>query len=102
MQPGLDYFEKQFNLTQGTLSAFKAAHYFSPPKINDIQPNAAAINLLKTLPFLNSEAILNGLKGNFHPILQRYLTLTQALTFFSSGAKMNQVYHAGQLQLAKC
>ena len=29
-EQGLDYFEKRFNSTQGVLSAFKAARYFSP------------------------------------------------------------------------
>ena len=40
-------------------------------------------------------------KENFYPILQKYLILTQALTFFNGGAKMSQVCHAGQLQPAK-
>ena len=71
VQPGLDYFEKQFNSTQGTLSAFKAARYFSPQKINDIQPNAAAIDSLKAFPFLNSEAILDGLKGELSSYLAK-------------------------------
>ena len=54
VQPGLDYFKKRFNSTQGVLSPFKAARYFSSQKINDIQPDAAAINSLKAFPFLNS------------------------------------------------
>ena len=62
VQPGLDYFQKRSNSTQGVLSAFKAARYFSPQKINDIQPDAGAINSLKAFPFLDSEAILDGLK----------------------------------------
>ena len=32
VQPGLEYFQKHFNSTQGVHSAFKAAHYFSPHK----------------------------------------------------------------------
>ena len=40
VQPGLDYFEKHFNSSlKDTLSAFKAARYFSPLKMNNIQPN---------------------------------------------------------------
>ena len=62
VQPGLNYFEKHFNSSQDTLSAFKAVRYFSPQKINDIQPNADAINALKSFPFLNSKTILDGLK----------------------------------------
>ena len=62
VQPGLNYFEKHFNSSQDTLSAFKAAHYFSPQKINDIQPDADAINALKSFSFLNSKTVLDGLK----------------------------------------
>lgn len=71
VQPGLDYFEKHFDSSQSTLSAFKAARYFLPMKINDIQPDAAAINSLKAFPFLNSEAILNGLKGELPSYLAK-------------------------------
>ena len=63
IQPGLDYFEKQFNPSQEALSAFKAARFFSPHKMNDIHPNPDAINALASFPFLNSEEILDGLKG---------------------------------------
>ena len=31
--------------------------------MNDIQPNAEAINVLKVFPLLNSQAILDGFKG---------------------------------------
>jgi len=71
VQPGLDYFEKHFNSSQDTLSAFKAARYFSPQKINDIQPNADAINALKSFPFLNSKTILDGLKGELPSYLAK-------------------------------
>jgi len=71
VQPSLDYFEKHFNSSQGTLLAFKAARYFSPQKINDIQPNAAAIDSLKAFPFLNSESILDGLKGKLASYLAK-------------------------------
>ena len=53
------HFQKCFNSTQGVLSEIKAARYFSPQKINDIQPDADAINSLKAFPFLDSEVILD-------------------------------------------
>jgi len=51
VQPGLDYFQARFNSTQSVLSAFKAARYFSPQKINEIQPDAGAINSLRLFLF---------------------------------------------------
>ena len=45
------------------LSAFKSARYFSPLKMNNIQPNAEAIDALKAFLFLNLQALLDRLKG---------------------------------------
>ena len=72
VQPGLDYFERHFNSSlKDALSAFKAARYFSPLKMNNIQPNAEAIDALKAFPFLNSQAILDGLKGELPSYLSK-------------------------------
>ena len=63
VQPGLDYFEKHLSSSlKDVLLAFKAARFFSPQKMRDIQPDADAIDTLKTFPFLNSPTNLNELK----------------------------------------
>ena len=63
VQPGLDYFEKHLSSSlKDVLLAFKAARFFSPQKMRDIQPDADVIDTLKTFPFLNSPTNLNELK----------------------------------------
>ena len=89
----LDYCEKHFNSSQDALPAFKAARFFSPHKMNDIHPNADAINAL-TFQIQKKFSIF--LKKSFLPILLKCQTLIQALTIFSGGRRMNQLYHAGQ------
>lgn len=72
VQPGLDYFEWHFNSSlKDKLLAFKAVRYFSPLKMNNIQPNAEAIDALKAFPFFNSQAILDGLKGEIPAYLSK-------------------------------
>ena len=72
VQPGLDYFKRHFNSSlKETSSAFKAARYFSPLKMNNIQPNAEAIDKLKAFPFINSQAILDVLKGELPSYLSK-------------------------------
>ena len=78
-QHGLDYFEKHFNSSQDMLLAFKAARYFSPQKINDIQPNVEAINALKSFPFLNSKTILDGLKGELPSYLAKVTDIDSSI-----------------------
>ena len=75
VQPGLDYFEKHFNSNLDTLMAFKAARLFSPPKLNDLQPNADAVNGLKHFPFLNSKPILDGLKEELPSYLAKVVDI---------------------------
>ena len=66
----ITYFEKHFDSTlKDTVSAFKAARYFSPVRMNNIQPNADALNSLKAFPFLNSQVVLEGLKGELSSYL---------------------------------
>ena len=52
VQPELDYFNKMFDSNlKDTLMAFKAARYFSPLRLKDIQPDAQALNSVKAFPF---------------------------------------------------
>jgi len=45
VQPGLDYSNNMFDSNlKDTLMAFKAARYFSPRWLKDIQPDAQALN----------------------------------------------------------
>ena len=43
--------------------AFKAARFFVPQKLLDLNPDAAAIDGLASFPFLNTPMILKGLKS---------------------------------------
>ena len=43
--------------------AFKAAQFFLPWKVTEIQPTAASVDELKVYPFLNEQTILNNLKS---------------------------------------
>ena len=55
MQPGLDYFNKIFDSNlKDTPLAFKAARYFSPQWLKDIELDAEAINSVEAFPFLDS------------------------------------------------
>ena len=40
-----------------TLSALKAARFFSPFKLSEMNPSAAALDSLEAFPFLSSETI---------------------------------------------
>ena len=58
VQPAIDYFNGQLASTlQCPLAAFKAARFFSPQKMYDMQPNASCIDSLKLFPFYKTEEI---------------------------------------------
>ena len=105
VQPGLDYFNKMFDSNlKDTLMAFKAARYFSPLRLKDIQPDAQALNSVKAFPFLDSETIMDGLKQELRSFLlikPKSWILILPLTFSSGGIKMNAICHAGLLPLVK-
>ena len=63
MEPGLNYFQKKFtDELSGTVAAFKAARLFLPHKVDEMKPDASAIDTLKALPFLDNITVLDGLK----------------------------------------
>ena len=63
VEPGLSYYKKKFtDELSGTVAAFKAARLFVPHKINEMKPDASAIDALKAFPFLDNIAVLDGLK----------------------------------------
>ena len=63
VQSGLDYFNEKFgDDTKSPLNAFKAARYFLPSKLNEIQPSASDIDLLRTIPFLSDQTTIENLK----------------------------------------
>ena len=62
--PAFTYFKSNFeNDLKATVLAFKAARYFSPPKVNEIKPTAADIDSLRAIPFLDSTSTIDGLKA---------------------------------------
>ena len=52
------------------MEAFKAACYFSPQKVHEIQPTASSIDCLKAFPFFDSKD-LEGLKGELPTYLAK-------------------------------
>ena len=61
--PAYAYFKEKFdNDLKPVVTAFKAARYFSPSKVNELKPTAADIDGLTAFPFLNSE-VIDGLKS---------------------------------------
>ena len=48
-------------MTQSPLNAFKATRYFSPMKLNEMQPSASDIDSC-AIPFLNNPATITSLK----------------------------------------
>ena len=80
VQPGLDYFNKIFDSTlKDMLLAFKAARYFSPHRLKDIEPDAEAINSIKAFPFLDSQEILNDLKQELPSYQAKVIDLDPAV-----------------------
>lgn len=75
VQPGLDYFQRQLASTSGlkaSVEIFSGCRLFSPQKVHVMQPNASAIDqALKTIPFLNSQQQLDGLKSELPAYLAR-------------------------------
>ena len=62
-----------------TLMAFKAARYFSPLQLKDIQPDAQALNSVKAFPFLDSETIMDGLKQELPSYQAKVMDLDPAI-----------------------
>ena len=64
IQPGLDYFTQQLDTSlKIPLEAFKAARLFHPPKVYSMKPTACDVDDLRKFPFLNSQGIVDQLKG---------------------------------------
>ena len=62
--PAFSYITSKFgNDLKPAMLAFKAARYFSPHKHNEIKATAAEPDSLPAIPFLNSTAIIDGLKS---------------------------------------
>ena len=71
VQSAIDYFNVQLSSTlQHPLKAFKAACYFSPQKVHEIQPTASPIDCLKAFPFFDNKD-LEGLKAELPAYLAK-------------------------------
>ena len=58
VEPAYAYFKSKFyNDLKAAMEAFKAAWYFSPLKMAELQPTAADLDALFSLPFLKSSDI---------------------------------------------
>ena len=64
VKPAYNYFKHKFNNNlQQTVKAFKAAQYFSPSRISEVQPTASDIGGLRSFPFLDSNAVMDNLNS---------------------------------------
>ena len=65
-RPALQYFRRQFNHEDGDLfrisSAFKAQRVFCPKRVRQLRPSAASLEGLRSIPALDSDAIIGGLQ----------------------------------------
>lgn len=100
MEPGIQYFQRQLaSSLQHSLSAFKEARFFSPYKLQVLQPDAIAIDNLNVFPFLNSKSVLDGLKAE---LPNTYLAKSADVDpSFSLSNGANGISHVGQLLLAR-
>ena len=63
VKDGIEYFNNKFGDDSASpLNAFKAARLFSPSKVNDIQPSAADVDTLTSIPALNKPNMIIELK----------------------------------------
>lgn len=78
LKPGIDCSEAKFgDDTKCPLSAFKAARLFSPAKVDEMKPAAAAeVDTLCAFPFLNDVATRTSLKSE----LPTYLSKVQDIS----------------------
>ncbi len=75
VQPGVQYFNERLNSSMKIpLAAFKAARLFSPVKIQEMQPDCAAVDSLSSLPFLDANTL-----GNLKSELPQYIAAVEDL-----------------------
>lgn len=72
VKPGLEYLQRQLvSSLKDSLAAFKSARLFHPSKAYVMQPDAAAIDELCSIPFLNFPVTLDSLKQELPTYLAR-------------------------------
>ena len=62
MEPGINYLQKFTDELSGPVAAFKVARLSLPHKVDEMKPDAPAIDALKAFPFLDNVTVLDGLK----------------------------------------
>ena len=64
VEPAITWFQRKFNVDlYDLLMAFKAARLFCPVSVQWLRPTDASVESLRAFPFLDSDAIINGLKA---------------------------------------
>ena len=73
IQPGIQYFNERLSTSMKSLLAvFKAAWLLSPVKIQEMQPDCAAVDSLLALPFLDANIL-----GNLKSELPQYVAAVE-------------------------
>ena len=66
VEPAITWFLRKLNVNlYDVLVAFKAARLFCPVSIQCLRPTNALVKSLRAFPFLDSDAIIDGLKAEF-------------------------------------
>ena len=93
--PVFTYFKSKFeNDLKPTLLVFKAARFFSPPKVNEIKPTAADIDSLRAIPYLNTNLMMDGLKTELPLYLAAAEDVSLQVEFVTQDLQALPVAHA--------
>ena len=102
VEPGLNYFQKKFtDELSGSVTAFKAARLFLPHKVDEMKPDATAVDALKAFPFLNTPAVLDGLKQELPAYMAKATDVSISTKLFPGGKNMPVIFSIGLVQHAR-
>ena len=95
VQPAYEYFKAKFDDASGelkdTVLAFRAARYFVPAMVNELQPTTSDIDSLKLFPFFDAN-LIDKLKDE----LPTYLAAAE------DDRQVLKCYHGGKITRTKC
>ena len=95
VEPAITWFRKKFNVNlYDLLMAFKAARLFCPVSVQWLRPTDASVESLRAFRFLDSDAIINGLKAE----LPVYLAAAEDVNVLSEEHKV-EWWHRQEEQL---
>ena len=93
VEPAIKWFLRKFNVDlYDVVVAFKAARLFCPVRIQWLKPTNALVESLRAFPFLDSDAITDGLKAELLPIwLLLKMLLCRLISVLIRAAHLRQI-----------